>query len=119
MSVRTKQCVLVVDDDAGICETMADILDGMNYDVKTASDGYKALDLVNIQEFNMTLMDVRMPGLNGLETLKMMRQVRPSMKVVMITAYSNDEMLEELKRVGVEAILSKPLKFSELFKHMP
>lgn len=119
MSARTKSSVLVVDDDPGICETMADILDDMNYNVKTANNGYKALDLVNDHEFSMTLMDVRMPGLDGLETLKRMRQIRPTMKVVMVTAYTGDETLTEIKKVGVDGILYKPIKFSELFKYMP
>jgi len=47
------------------------------------------------------------------------RQVRPSMKVVMITAYAKDETVNELKKVGVEAILSKPVKFTELFEYLP
>ena len=98
---------------------MADILDDMNYDVNIANSGYKALELVDEHEFNMTLMDVRMPGLDGLETLKLMRQKRPSMKVVMVTAYANDATLDEIKTIGVEGILFKPIKFPELFKYMP
>ena len=119
MSARTKPSVLVVDDDEGICETMADILDDMNYDVKTANDGYKALDLVNDHEYSMTLMDLRMPGLDGLETLKRMRQIRPAMKVVMITAYAGDETLKEIRKMGVDGILTKPINFSDLLKYMP
>ncbi|HME53186.1 MAG TPA: response regulator [Candidatus Lokiarchaeia archaeon] len=119
MSSNRKPSILVVDDDEGICETMADILGEMNFTVNTATDGYKALELVKTHEYSMTLMDMRMPGLDGLETLKQMRQVKPSMKVVMITAYAQDDTVGELKKVGVEAILSKPIKFTELFEYLP
>jgi|SRR5271157_2092763 len=119
MASKGKPSILVVDDDDGICDTMADILGEMNYTVNTATDGYKALELVKTHEYAMTLMDLRMPGLDGLETLKRMRLVKPSMKVVMITAYAHDETMNELKKVGVEAILSKPIKFAELFEYLP
>src|SRR5271157_22628 len=119
MATKEKPNILVVDDDEGNCETMADILGEMNFAVNTATDGYKAIELVKAHDYTLTLMDMRMPGLDGLETLKRVRQVRPSMKVVMITAYAHDETVNELKKVGVEAILSKPIKFAELFEYLP
>jgi len=118
MASKGKLSILIVDDDEGICDTMADILGEMNYTVKIATDGYKAIELVKTHDYTLTLMDVRMPGLDGLETLKRVRQVRPSMKVIMITAYVHDEMMNEIRKVGVEAILSKPIKFTELFKYL-
>jgi len=114
-----KPSILVVDDNEGICETMADILGEMNYTVHTATDGYKALDLVKTHEYTMTLMDVRMPGLDGFETLKRVRQMRPSMKVVMITAYAHDETVEKIRKMGVDAILTKPINFTELVGYLP
>ena len=111
--------MLVVDDDEGICTTMADILDAMNFDVNVANDGYKAIELVEVHEFAMTLMDVRMPGLDGLETLKRLRKKKPSLKVVIMTAYSSPDTLDEIKKIGVDGILAKPINFTELFRLMP
>ena len=119
VDLKEKPSILVVDDELANCETMADILGEMNYAVDIATDGYKALELVKSRAYTMTLMDVRMPGLDGLETLKRSRQVRPSMKVVMITAYTHDSTLDALKKEGVDAILTKPIKFAELFKYLP
>ena len=119
MSTDDKPSILVVDDDERNCETMADILGEMNYVVNCVTDGYAAIELVKKNEYNLTLMDMRMPGLDGLETLKRVRQVRPSMKVITVTAYVLDETTMELKKVGVEAILSKPINFTELFKYLP
>ena len=119
LAIKEKPSILVVDDDEAVCDTMADILNEMNYDVNTATDGYKALELVKAHDYTLTLMDMRMPGLDGLETLKRMRLVKPSMKVVIITAYAQDETMNALKKEGVEAILSKPVKFTTLFEYLP
>jgi hypothetical protein len=61
-----------------ICDTMADILSEMNFAINTATDGYKAIELVKAHDYTLTLMDMRMPGIYGLERLKRVRQVRPS-----------------------------------------
>ncbi|HME55850.1 MAG TPA: response regulator [Candidatus Lokiarchaeia archaeon] len=117
MATKEKPYILVVDDDESNCETMADIIGELNFAMNIATDGYKALELVKAH--NYTLMDMRMPRIDGLETLKRVRKVRPSIKVVMITAYAHDVTVNELKKVGVEAILSKPIKFAELFEYLP
>jgi DNA-binding response OmpR family regulator len=78
--------ILVVDDDRGISETMKDILEATGNDVDTADDGTKAIDLVSKNDYDLVLMDVRMPGMSGIDTCKKMRENGSRVNIVFITA---------------------------------
>lgn len=106
--------LLLVDDDVGMVDTLSDILSARGYDVATASSGDAALVMVRRRGFDVALMDVRMPGLNGVETLKAMRSLHPGMGVVMMTAFTRDELVEEARHCGAAAILSKPLDIDQV-----
>jgi two-component system nitrogen regulation response regulator NtrX len=66
-----KKCsILIVDDDSGMTETLADVLDDMGYTVAVAGDGFAAIYKINRESYDVTLMDIKMPRMNGLETFK-------------------------------------------------
>jgi DNA-binding NtrC family response regulator len=100
--------VLVVDDDAGMVDTLADILSANGHQVGLAYSGPSALDMVKSARYDVALMDIQMPGLNGVEVLKRMRDVAPEVAVIMMTAFTRHELIEEAKRAAA-AVLSKPL----------
>ena len=78
--------VLVVDDDPGIRETMGDILTLEGFSVEVAPDGEQAVALCGKQAFDFALLDIRMPGMDGVELLKNAKEIVPELCVLMMTA---------------------------------
>lgn len=110
----TKLSILIVDDDEGIRESMTDILREKGFIVFKASNGFEALNLVETYLFNTILMDLRMPGLDGIETSKQIKMIQPGAIIIMITAYISPQIYDVAKEVGIQEILSKPVNFQQL-----
>jgi two-component system response regulator FlrC len=98
----------VVDDDIGMVETLTDILDMHGYRVTPACSGEAALERVREAPHALALMDIQMPGLNGVETLEALRPIAPTMPVIFMTAYARHELTTRARETAV-AVLPKPL----------
>lgn len=107
--MERKANILIVDDDPGMTETMADILDDMGYNVGVAGDGYKAIEMARGSAYDVALIDVKMPGINGVETFKEVKRISPSTKSILMTAYSVEDLLKEALGEGAYGIIYKPL----------
>jgi len=103
-----------VDDDPDTCASMSDILTDLGYGVSVACDGPAALELIKQNPYGLALLDYRMPGMDGLELYRRIRQVRPAVVGVFVTAFAANSMTAEAKAVGVRRILTKPVDFEEL-----
>jgi len=114
--MANKAKILIVDDNERFCQNVKDILELKNFTVSTAHDGHQALKMAEQKYFDLVLMDVKMPVMNGVETLKKMKAIFPDIAVIMITAYSVDDLIRESLREGAFGVLSKPLDFEKLFK---
>jgi len=101
--------VLVVDDEKNIRVTLADILVGEGYEVRTADTGEKAVKLCHKQRFDVVLLDVRMPGMDGFEAFRLIRRERQDTCVIMMSAYSTQEFRQVALDEGAAAFLRKPL----------
>jgi len=106
--------VLLVDDDVGMVDTLGDILCASGYEVATAHSGDAAITMVRDSRYDVALMDIQMPGVNGVEALKAMRALDQRMDVIMMTAFTRHELVEEAGRATAVAILSKPLDIEQL-----
>ena len=106
--------VLLVDDDDGIRFTLQGIIEDEGYSVFGAEDGYQAIELVKQIDFHWVFMDIRMPGLNGVETYLEIKKISPSSKVVMMTGFSVEALVEKALEEGVYAVLYKPLPVEQL-----
>lgn len=106
--------ILIVDDDFGMTETMSDILGDMGYRVAVADDGYMAIDMMKENTYDITLMDIRMPGINGVDTFKQVKTISPFTKVIMMTAYSVEDLIKQALEEGAYGILYKPLDFGQV-----
>ena len=104
-----KVSILIVDDNEGMCETLSDIMEDRGYRPVIALDGYEAVEKVREMDFDVILMDIRMPGMNGVETLKQIRSIQPDTAVVMMTAYAVEDLIREALREGAYGVLYKPL----------
>ena len=106
--------ILVVDDEPGMVSSLKDLLEDYGHIVDTADTGYEALSMVKNTSYSFVLMDVRMPGINGVETLKEIKQLDSHCTVVMMTAYSMDELLAEALDMGAFSVFYKPLNIERL-----
>ncbi len=109
-----KARILVVDDDMGICETLSDILRERNHSVEVAWDGFEAVERMKEESFDVVLMDIKMPGMNGVETYKEIKKLDPEAMVIMMTAYVGDDLVAEAMEEGARAVLYKPLDMDKL-----
>lgn len=86
-----------------------DILKFKRYDVKGVNSGDQAVDAVKKEKFDVVFMDVNMPEKNGIETVKLLRQIDPEIKVIMITAFADEDVYKEILRNGKFKVIQKPV----------
>ncbi|MFH1191837.1 MAG: response regulator, partial [Candidatus Omnitrophota bacterium] len=86
--MRLKHKILIVDDNKLLCHNLKDILELKGYQVICVYDGDQAIEAVKNDRFNVALMDVKMPGKNGIDTLKTLKQIAPELTVIFITAFA-------------------------------
>ena len=108
--------VLVVDDEKNIRTTLADILEGEGYEVCTAETGERAVKLCHRRHFDIVLMDVRMPGIDGFEAMRRITGERNNIGVIMMSAYSMTELQRVALDQGAIAFLRKPLDLERVVK---
>jgi CheY-like chemotaxis protein len=101
--------VLIVDDEPNMLRTLADILRDEGFEVSTAASGEEAVAMCGKNEYGVVLMDVRMPGIDGMEAFRRIRRERRSVPVVMMSAYTVDHLLNDALKEGVVAFVQKPL----------
>ncbi|MDD5365828.1 MAG: response regulator [Gallionellaceae bacterium] len=100
-----------MDDDRRIVRTTCDILKIKGHEAIPAYSGEEGVEQVRNDPPDCVLMDIKMPGIDGVEALKRMRQIVPALPVVLVSAYAADDLLDEARRAGAYAILCKPLNF--------
>ncbi len=112
--MNKKLSVLIVDDDTNIGDSLYDILEVKGYDVRFASNGNEALSIIKERRYDVVLLDIRMPDMNGVETFRYIKELSPLTSVVMITAYADDELVSQAREEGSLQILSKPLDIDKI-----
>lgn len=100
--------ILVVDDELGVRVTVQKILSRSGYEVMTAANGDEALQLARAKSFDLALIDLIMPGIDGVETMRRLRAVSPDTVVIMLTAHGTMESAIEALRLGAHDYLVKP-----------
>jgi len=114
MAVSMRRDILVVDDDFSHRTMLKTLLSGWGYEVSEADDGQVAIDMVQERPFDLILMDIRMIKVSGLTALAAIKEINPSIPVLIMTAYSSiDTAIDAIKK-GAYEYLTKPLDFDEL-----
>lgn len=108
--------ILVVDDEQSICLLLQDVLTQFGHHVITCQDGAAAVQIATERSFDLAFMDIRMPGMGGLEALKKLHEIHPDTTYVMITGYAATDVMEETLRSGASACLCKPFSLSQVMK---
>jgi len=110
--------VLIVDDEEGIRTSLGAYLSLEGYTVDVAEDGKKALELLRQTKFNIILLDINMPGMDGLETLKAIKALDFSIQVIMITAYSTFDKTMKSLEFGASDYILKPFEDLKEILHL-
>jgi DNA-binding NtrC family response regulator len=108
------QRILIVDDEEKIRKILAQLLTDENYIVETAGDGEKAMEIMGAFDPDLILMDQKMPGINGIETMVRIKEKHPEKTVIILTAHASIELAVEAIKKGAYDYLSKPFDNEEL-----
>ena len=107
---------LLIDDNRDFLENVAEILRDTGASVHLAEDGPTGLELVRTRRFDAVVTDMRMPGMNGAELLNELRELDPGVPVILLSAFSHDSQLQDARRKGLLAVLSKPNQVPRLLE---
>jgi two-component system, NtrC family, response regulator HydG len=108
--------ILIVDDEQDTCANLSDILTDLGYEVDTANDGFAALELIKKRPYEVALLDLRMPGMDGLELYRRMREISAETVAIVVTAYASSDTAKSVLTTGAWKILSKPVNIGSLLR---
>lgn len=106
--------VLLVDDEKEFIQTLAERLEVRDFNVETAFDGNEAVSKIKEQDFDVVVLDVLMPGMNGIETLREIKSIKPLVNVIMLTGHATVETAIDGMKAGAYDYLMKPTDTNDL-----
>jgi two-component system response regulator (stage 0 sporulation protein F) len=109
-----KKKVLIVDDQNGIRVLLMEVFSNEGYETYQASNGKLALEIARTHSPDLVLLDMKIPGMDGLDILKHLKNIDPSIKVIMMTAYGELDMIKEATDLGALMHFTKPFDIDEL-----
>jgi DNA-binding NtrC family response regulator len=111
--MRSKWSILIVDDELGVRESLRMLLKP-HYEIHTAPGGKEALDILKERKIHLITLDLNMPKLSGIETLREIRKVNGEIPVVIITGYGTRQQESDARLYGAKAFISKPFNISTI-----
>ena len=114
MTKNTTPRILVVDDEPDTCANLSDILSEQGYQVDVAHDGLVALELVKANKYDVALLDLKMPGIDGLELYGRIRTLSADTVAIVVTAYASSTTASSVLGAGAWRILAKPVNLPQL-----
>jgi DNA-binding NtrC family response regulator len=109
-----KSSIMVVDDEPDILIVLGEFLNKEGFKVLTAKDGRQAIEKIKEHKVDLVLLDMAMPNMNGIETLRELKKIKPDLSVIMITAYRDAEKVVEAFRLGAYDCIFKPFDLKYL-----
>jgi CheY-like chemotaxis protein len=117
MSEKTPS-ILVVDDEVDTCRNLSDILTDLGYSVDVAHEGLTAIEMVKRKPYDVALLDLKMPGMDGLTLYREIKKLRAGTVAIVVTAYAGGDTKAEALAAGAWQVLSKPIDFPELMSYV-
>ncbi len=114
MATTDSPRILVVDDEVDTCRNLSDILADLGYQVDTAHEGLAALELVRRYRYDVALLDLKMPGMDGLTLYREIKKISSGTVAIIVTAYAGASTTEEALSAGAWQVVSKPVEFPKL-----
>jgi two-component system response regulator HydG len=112
--MEEKTNILVVDDLRSIRLTLGGILEDVGYNVVAVENGYQAIEAAKQISFDVIFIDIKMPGINGVQTFREIKKIDPKATVIMMTAYSVEDLVKEALEEGAYAIVYKPFDMEKV-----
>ncbi|MEM0052809.1 MAG: response regulator [Nitrososphaeria archaeon] len=116
MGIGGKPRILVVDDDVDILQSLKEILETKGYNVEVAENAQKGLDMARKKFFNLAILDIKLPDMEGTELLAKIHKEKPEMMKVMLTGYPSLDNAVQALNLGADAYLMKPVNPEELLR---
>lgn len=110
----TASKILIVDDEDDIRANVQDILSDLGYDCDVASNGNEALKLVRETQYDVALLDFKMPGMDGLTLYREIKKLQPAIVAILVTAFADGTTPDEVREAGAWKLVRKPVEMSEL-----
>ena len=107
--------ILIVDDEEPVRNLFKDLLIREKHDIKYASSAEEGLEYIEKDEFDIVLMDIKLPGISGVEALKLVKEKKPYLTVIMITGYGYDEeLIAKCRELGCSGYIGKNMPVSQI-----
>ncbi|MBW2432394.1 MAG: sigma-54-dependent Fis family transcriptional regulator, partial [Deltaproteobacteria bacterium] len=106
--------VLIVDDEQSIVQSLSGLLLDEGFEVSTAVNGYDALQAIESESPDLVLLDIWMPGIDGIETLKEIKKINPQIQVIIITGHGTIETAVKATKLGAFDLVEKPLSIDKI-----
>lgn len=106
--------VLIVDDQQGIRLLLNEVFKKEGYDTYLAANGKEALQIFQEQDIDCTLLDMKIPGMNGLDILHKFHTLNKKLNVIMMTAFTDQQLIDEAYELGVKKYITKPFNIYEI-----
>ena len=114
MSISNALKVLIVDDEEIVRHTLHEFVDFLGHHADCVENGPSGLQALENGDYHAAIVDIRMPGLDGLTFLRRARRMLPDLPIVLITGHGTDETREEAMKAGAFAFLLKPFRFNDI-----
>lgn len=106
--------ILIVDDNPNMSSLLSEMLEVFDYESERAGDGLEAIEKVDRNNYQLVITDMRMPRMSGLDLLKRIKEMKPTMPVVVISGYALDDDGNSLMNSIADGFLNKPFKMSDI-----
>jgi DNA-binding NtrC family response regulator len=110
--------LLIVDDDVKLLNTMSERLGLKDFDVSTATDGKRAIKVAKRGQFDVAILDLKMPGMDGLELLEILKKKHKYLEIIMLTGFASVDTAVEAGKLGAFTYLEKPYDFGNLVQKL-
>ena len=108
--------ILVVDDELQICELLDEFLSMQGHQITTVTSGEEAIIEFQANKTPVVLLDIRMPGISGIEVLRRIKEIDSNTGVIMLSAFGDPDTVQEAFQAGADYYLEKPIELEELMK---
>ncbi len=115
-SISKSQRVFIVDDDRDFAESIAEVIEIRGHKVDLAFSGEEAVQKFKKRQYDITFMDVRLPGISGIESFFEIRKIKPNANIVMMTGYNAEKLVDKTIDNGARAILHKPFDMKQVLE---
>lgn len=110
------QKILIVEDDIVFCKLLTRFLSKNNFEVMDAQNGKDALELMELNQFELAILDYRLPDMTGIEILSKLKSKNIDSKIILITRYGDQDVADRAIKEGADAFVSKPINPDELLE---